>query len=72
MNIPDQLASQTPCLLLNKTKLQNNIDKMITQYAKINMTLRPHLKTSERRLMLSRVQIYWGQNWLTDKILQKQ
>jgi len=47
MNIPDQLASQTPCLLLNKSRLQNNIDKMISRYAKTNITLRPHLKTSK-------------------------
>jgi len=47
MNIPDKLASQTPCLLLDKNKLQTNIDKMVARYAETKITLRPHLKTSK-------------------------
>jgi len=47
MNIPSQLAAQTPCLLLNKNRLQNNINKMISRYDKTDISLRPHLKTSK-------------------------
>jgi D-serine deaminase-like pyridoxal phosphate-dependent protein len=38
---------ETPCLVLEKGKLQRNIERMRTQVEQLGATLRPHLKTAK-------------------------
>jgi len=47
MQISKELSSRTPCLLLDRTKLQNNIERMVSRYKNSGIRLRPHLKTSK-------------------------
>jgi len=47
MQISKELCSQTPCLLLDRSKLQRNIERMISRYKNTGIRLRPHLKSSK-------------------------
>jgi D-serine deaminase-like pyridoxal phosphate-dependent protein len=43
----DILELDTPCLILDKQKLENNIDRMTTHLSNLGVQLRPHVKTTK-------------------------
>lgn len=44
---PDLAALQTPCVLLDETRLQHNIDRMAARMRALGVKLRPHVKTAK-------------------------
>ena len=46
-NTADITELETPCLLLDRTKLRRNIARMQTKLSAFNVDLRPHLKTAK-------------------------
>lgn len=70
MTLPDLAALPTPCLLLDRDRMQRNIDRMAARARELGVRLRPHVKTC-KSVDIARLMVLPGDAAITVSTLRE-